>query len=202
VYHTTYFSFSNSWLWWVNTAIDIILTPQAFPDVTTTDANREGGEWYPKTKFIANILKENSETKLVGINHKTLIADINNENDKTKLIGEGRRQYFKTKSAFMENAENYCDPVGVLLGDCLRSYGEIDIYVDMCFGCLNTAYNDIQAGTLCTDLYEVGFCDDFYTCYATNCHYNCKAELDNLMNCVITNHGCDGAQFWTECTMI
>ena len=188
------------------TVHDVILPPQNLSDAAATNADRVSREWYPQTKFITDIIKGKGETDLVGVGHKlfhkTLIADINNENDKTKLIGEGHRQYFKTKSAFMENAQNSCNPVGVLLGDCLGSAGEIDIYVDTCFCCLNTAYNDVQAGTLCTDLYEVGFCDDFNTCYATNCHYNCKGELDNLMNCVITYDGCDGAEFWTECTGI
>jgi hypothetical protein len=96
---TNYFSHSNSWLWWVTTAIDIILTPQALSDVTTTDAGREGGEWYPKTKFIADILKENGKTKLLSKGHrwyhKTLNANILGENDKTKLVGEGHKQYHK-----------------------------------------------------------------------------------------------------------
>ena len=60
-------------------------------------------EWYPKTKMISDIVKENGEIHLVGKGHnwyhKTkLIADILKESDETKPIGEGGHEYYpKTK---------------------------------------------------------------------------------------------------------
>ena len=47
----TAFSCSDSWWWWV-TAINFILIPKVLSDVTTTDANSKGCEWYHKIKSV------------------------------------------------------------------------------------------------------------------------------------------------------
>jgi hypothetical protein len=73
-----------NWRWWV-TANDVILPPQVLSDVTTTDANCKGREWYHQAKFIADIIKENDMIKLIGKGCK--------QYHKTKLIGEDRKQY-------------------------------------------------------------------------------------------------------------
>jgi hypothetical protein len=188
-------------------------------DVTTTDANREGGEWYPKTKFIADILKENGETKLAGINHKTLIADINNENDKTQLIGEDHKQYHKTEEvgrlmpAFVKETEHPCQAYANTFSDCMRSdkyTGEYsEVAIEACFDCINEAWDDVEVGTVCLDLREVGFCHDLYTCSKTKCTPNgfttsskpplCWNDTENMVNCILDYDGCDGNVYESEC---
>jgi hypothetical protein len=152
-------------------AVDIILTPQALSDVAATDADREGHEGYHKTKFIADILKENGKTKLVGKDHmwyhKTLITDILKENEKTNLVGDGCNWYHKTKliagihkavSDEDDGDDDYCDDpciyFGQVFGDCLRSNGESDDVVDDCADCIDGAVASYN-GTICGEL-EVG----------------------------------------------
>jgi hypothetical protein len=156
-------------------------------DVATTNADRESHEWHPKTKFIADNLKGKGKTDLAGeghkLYHKMRIADILEENDNTKL-------------------GNYCDPAAVILGDCLRSWGEIETYVEMCFGCLDAAWNQVAVGTLCLDLKEVGYCDDQQICWSTKCHGWCASEVNDYLDCVVTDAGCTDSEFWTECIYV
>ena len=229
----TYFSHSNSWLWWVTTAIDIILTPQALSDVTTTDADHEGGEWYPKTKLIADILKKNGDTKLVSEGrkwyHKTLNANILVENDKTKLVGEGHKQYHKvdedpdpepvffdpsdnpetTPVPFNPNhnpeddsdpSEDPCSDYVMTLVDCLQSEGMNEDEIKACVECLRKTFMDLEEGTMCLDLEEVGFCDDVVSCEvtATACNNKCTDEITTATACIICSSGC-GYAFKSEC---
>ena len=87
----------------------------------------------------------------------------------------------------------------VILGDCLRSAGEIEIYVDMRFGCIDAAWNDADVGTLCLDLKEVGYCDDIQNCWET---MECAAEMNDLLDCIVTNAGCTDSELWTECIYV
>ena len=180
---TSYCSRLDYWWCWV-TVHDVILPPQDLSDVAATNADRESHDWHPKTKFNADNLKGKGKTDLAGKGHKlyheTLITNILEENDNTKL-------------------GNYCDPAAVILGDCLRSAGEIEIYVETCFGCLDAAWNDVDVGTPCLDLQEVGYCDDIQTCWETKCHMNCAAETNDFLDCIVTNAGCTDSEFWNVC---
>ena len=203
---TTYFSHSKSWLWWVTTAIDIILTPQAL----STDADRKGGEWYPNTKFIADILKENGKTKLVGEGLmwycKTLNANILRENDKTKLVGVGLKLQ-TTPVPFDPNhtpdnnpASDPCYGYLETAVNCMRSEKMSDDEILACYSCLDEAWNKhAGAGTKCDNLKEVGYCNDVFSCEAKQCNNECTDEINTNEACLSDNNGCNGYYFESEC---
>ena len=136
---------------------DIILPPQVKSDVTTTDADREGRDWYPKIKFVPDILKKNNETKLVGeghkINLKTLIANILKENDTNNIIAEGHKQYHKTKEvggfmpSFMDqDIDPACNPYTSAVDHCMLKENESEDDIKDCAECIGKAWGDVALG--------------------------------------------------------
>jgi len=217
----TDYSHSDSWLWWVRVIV-IILTPQALSDVAATNADREGREGYHKTKFIADILKENGETKLAGKDrmwyHKMLITDILEENEKTNLVGDGCNRYHKTKliagihkavsderwgrarcRSHHDDGDDCDDPCiyfGQVLGDCLRSNGESDDEVDDCADCIDGAMASYN-GTICGELEEAG--KDVQSCADDACHNDCSDVMHVYVACYVNCWSCEGPAYNDEC---
>jgi hypothetical protein len=199
IYVSYYLFLSLELLAVVFTAIYIILTPPALSDVTTADADREGGEWYPKTKFIADIVKKNGETKLVGEGckcyHKMLNANILKENEMMKLVSEGHKHYQKVDE----------DPIKVWMdyirayANCLQSEGMSDDEITACHTCLGEAINDLTNMTECSQFNEVGYCYDVVSCEVTACNNKCTDEINASEGCLSYYAGCVHNQFESEC---
>jgi hypothetical protein len=178
----------------------------------TADADSEGREWYPKTKFLSDILKENRETK---------------------LIGEGRKHYHKTKLIvgthkvdFLNNikGQSYddgnddgndencpeqhpCNDFGLRLGDCMTSVYLFHKKIDDVIECLVEALGNIPYGTFCNSLTELGFCDAVSNCepFPVNTSqgkgpdWSCSAEMHQLAACIIFHDGCWDFDYNSKC---
>jgi hypothetical protein len=55
--------------------------------------------------------------------------------------------------------------------------------ITACIECLNKAIEDLEEGTKCLDMEEVGYCDDVVSCEvtATACNNKCTDELTTSM---------------------
>jgi hypothetical protein len=198
-----------SWRCWV-TVHHFIVRPQDLSDVAATNADRESREWYPKTKFIADNLKEKGKTNLAGEghkwSHKTHIADILEEIRKTKLIAEGDPvMTFTTGTSFLTSmastatpdTEHPCLLNATIFEDCMDSNGED---LSACVDCFVQAYTDFADGTnTCLDMQESGFCGDMADCASGACNDDCTAELIDMTACFLHYDGCDLYLFDSEC---
>jgi hypothetical protein len=159
-------------------------------DVAATGADREGREWYPKTKFIANILMENGETKLVGEgrnwSHKTKkISGIIKETDKTMLINKG------------EQTHNDCEEEYENFFDCLDNDIEDD-----CADCINHFLEESDDHPFsCDEMADEGFCNDIYNCWDDECHKDCGSEVVEAVTCYFEhNTDCHDEEYEEQCT--
>ena len=175
--------------------------------VAATVADREVGEWYPRTKFIADFLKENGETKLVGEGrmwyHKTLNANNLRENDKTKLAGEGHKQYHKADEVGWSpnpnpNPDQPCIDEVTAYVDCMGYAGVSEDEISACMVCLDEAIKE-DKGNFCVDMEENGYCLAVATCEANECNNECTVEINTAQTCIAYYNGCVGNEFESEC---
>jgi hypothetical protein len=215
---------SSSYYSFLSLAIDLILNPQVLSDVTPADANGEGREWHPKTKYVSDILKKNDMTKLVGDgrkwNHKTeFVSDILKKHDKpTKLVGDGRKHYHKTGLIADILKENDKPTKTKLISDGYEQYlstneGPCYEQAEKFFDCLGEGVASNCAACIvsvmeaavaiqmtCTDMMEVGFCDEMYNCWENDCNASCDDEMISVVACDMHYGGCDDYEFHAECT--
>lgn len=162
---------------------------------------------------------ENGETKLVGEGHKwyhkTPNADILSENDKTKLTAEGPKQYHKEADEVGggtyggnvkdedddddDPSESPCSDDIMTYAYCLRSEGMSEDQITACAVCLDEAISDLEEGTMCLDLEEVGYCDDVFSCEANECNNECTDEITTAQACIAYYSGCTQDEFNSEC---
>jgi len=182
-------------------------------DVTTTDADREGREWFHQTKFIADVIKGNAKTKLIGQGHKQyhktkFITDILKDNSKAKLIGEGHKQYHKTKLIAIrkedfdeddgddDDEEPLCPEEINEMYYCMASEGMTEADQEACGNCLVEAY-DYAEEAWCTEMEEKGFCDAVATCANDVCGNDCSDEVHAAVSCLTNATWCGGYE--SEC---
>ncbi len=183
-------------------------------------SSSKGRGWYPKTKMISDIVKENGEINLVseGHNwyHKTKpIADILKQNNNTKLSGEGGHSYHpKTKLIADEDCPEQfpCNDFGIRLGDCLLSL-DSEEKIDYAYDCIDEAWYRVPVGTDCDSFNDIewyskgaaGFCSEVLHCgviHSTQGGYDspgsCPDEVLAAARCLIFHGGCNSANFASE----
>jgi hypothetical protein len=165
-------------------AIVVVLAPQVSSDVTTTDADSKGREWYHKTKLITEGHK---------LYHTTLIADIKDEDSEKEIvhkIGGG-------------DTTLTCDESGPAFGFCLGATAYMyESEALACFKCVNEAIDTVRSRTtFCTSLKEVGLCDAVDSCDGDGkaCGNVCSFDLHVAVACIISDLGCTDDEYLTEC---
>jgi hypothetical protein len=76
-----------------------------------------------------------------------------------------------------------------------------------CGECLNEAWEDVEIGTNCLNLKEVGYCDDIESCEDTTCKSNksqgsqisCWDDAMDVVGCIVEYDGCGESLFESEC---
>jgi len=176
-------------------------------------------EHYPQTKFFADILTVEARTK--AWNYKTRFSNILKKIDKTEHNGEVNMMHHKTVEVegnpnppepFDPNpddpdqSEQTCDDVIVEFSSCLQDEGMTDEEISACAECLDDAWEDVDVGTSCLDLNEVGYCEDLENCKDTTCTSNksqssssCWDDAMDAVRCIVENDGCDESAFESEC---
>jgi hypothetical protein len=147
----------------------------------------------------------------------TLNANILGENDKTKLVVEGHKQYHKGDEdpepepvAFDPNhnpdddpdpSENPCSDYVMTFVNCLQSKEMSEDEITACTECLSKTLEDLEVGTMCLDLEEVGYCDDVVSCEDTAmaCNNKCTDEITTAVACITYYNGCVDYKFESEC---
>ena len=164
-------------------AIDIILAPQVSSDVTMTDADIKGREWYHN-----HLITEGHK-----LYHTPLIANINNEDSEHEFVNKiGGGVTTVT-----------CNEFGPAFGFCLGANAYMyESEAMACFKCINEAIDTVrERSTFCNQLKEVGLCDAVESCDGDEkaCGIECTFELHVAVQCIISELGCTEDEYLIEC---
>jgi hypothetical protein len=66
-----------------------------------------------------------------------------------------------------------------------------------CAKCLSKTIEDLEEGTMCLDMEEVGYCDNVISCEvtATACNNKCTDKITTNMACITIYNGCVDYKF-------